>query len=39
MTYIVENNGVYGLTKGQFSATSDKGVQIEEGFGEPRPAH
>ncbi len=25
MTYIVENNGVYGLTKGQFSATSDKG--------------
>jgi 2-oxoglutarate ferredoxin oxidoreductase subunit beta len=25
MTYIVENNGVYGLTKGQFSATADKG--------------
>lgn len=25
MVYIVENNGVYGLTKGQFSATSDKG--------------
>lgn len=23
MTYIVENNGVYGLTKGQFSATAD----------------
>lgn len=23
MLYIVENNGVYGLTKGQFSATSD----------------
>src|SRR5215471_3759767 len=23
MTYIVENNGVYGLTKGQFSATTD----------------
>ena len=23
MVYIVENNGVYGLTKGQFSATSD----------------
>jgi pyruvate/2-oxoacid:ferredoxin oxidoreductase beta subunit len=22
MTYIVENNGVYGLTKGQFSATA-----------------
>ena len=25
MVYIVENNGVYGLTKGQFSATSDEG--------------
>ena len=25
MVYIVENNGVYGLTKGQFSATADKG--------------
>ncbi|MDI9547875.1 MAG: 2-oxoacid:ferredoxin oxidoreductase subunit beta [Chloroflexota bacterium] len=25
MTYIVENNGVYGLTKGQFSATADQG--------------
>jgi len=25
MTYIVMNNGVYGLTKGQFSATADKG--------------
>jgi 2-oxoglutarate ferredoxin oxidoreductase subunit beta len=25
MTYICENNGVYGLTKGQFSATADKG--------------
>src|SRR6185503_9253961 len=25
MTYIVENNGVYGLTKGQFSATADRG--------------
>lgn len=24
MTYIVENNGAYGLTKGQFSATNDK---------------
>ncbi len=24
MTYIVENNGTYGLTKGQFSATNDK---------------
>ena len=25
MVYIVENNGVYGLTKGQFSATVDEG--------------
>ncbi len=25
MVYIVENNGVYGLTKGQFSATSEEG--------------
>ncbi len=31
MTYIVENNGVYGLTKGQFSATSDKGSQAKKG--------
>ena len=27
MVYIVENNGVYGLTKGQFSATADKGSE------------
>ncbi len=25
MVYIIENNGVYGLTKGQFSATADQG--------------
>src|SRR6201998_3825422 len=31
MTYIVENNGVYGLTKGQFSATSDKGAKSRRG--------
>ncbi len=31
MVYIVENNGVYGLTKGQFSATSDKGAKIKSG--------
>ena len=29
MVYIVENNGVYGLTKGQFSATSDKGQSLK----------
>jgi len=31
MTYIVENNGVYGLTKGQFSATADKGAKNRRG--------
>ena len=29
MVYIVENNGVYGLTKGQFSATADQGQQLK----------
>lgn len=29
LVYIVENNGVYGLTKGQFSATSDKGQSLK----------
>ena len=31
MVYIVENNGVYGLTKGQFSATADKGSKAKRG--------
>src|SRR5688572_6366877 len=31
MLYIVENNGVYGLTKGQFSATSDRGSKSKRG--------
>ncbi len=31
MVYIVENNGVYGLTKGQFSATSDRGSKNKKG--------
>jgi 2-oxoglutarate ferredoxin oxidoreductase subunit beta len=31
MAYIVENNGVYGLTKGQFSATSDPGSKSKKG--------
>ncbi len=30
MVYIVENNGVYGLTKGQFSATADKGLKLKK---------
>lgn len=31
MVYIVENNGVYGLTKGQFSATADQGSASKRG--------
>jgi 2-oxoglutarate ferredoxin oxidoreductase subunit beta len=31
MIYIVENNGVYGLTKGQFSATADRGSKSKRG--------
>lgn len=31
MVYIVENNGVYGLTKGQFSATADQGSSSKRG--------
>src|SRR5215210_4333494 len=31
MVYVVENNGVYGLTKGQFSATADKGSVAKRG--------
>ena len=31
MLYIVENNGVYGLTKGQFSATADRGSKAKKG--------
>jgi 2-oxoglutarate ferredoxin oxidoreductase subunit beta len=31
MVYMVENNGVYGLTKGQFSATSDRGSKSKRG--------
>lgn len=29
MLYVIENNGVYGLTKGQFSATADMGQQLK----------
>ncbi len=29
LVYIIENNGVYGLTKGQFSATADKGQSLK----------
>ena len=30
MVYIIENNGVYGLTKGQFSATAEKGLALKK---------
>jgi 2-oxoglutarate ferredoxin oxidoreductase subunit beta len=38
MIYIVENNGVYGLTKGQFSATADAGSQLKTGVVNDLPA-
>ncbi len=31
MVYVIENNGVYGLTKGQFSATADQGSKSRKG--------
>ena len=38
ITYIIENNGVYGLTKGQFSATADKGSVMKGGKLNDMPA-
>ncbi|HEY3202145.1 MAG TPA: 2-oxoacid:ferredoxin oxidoreductase subunit beta [Thermoanaerobaculia bacterium] len=38
MVYIVENNGVYGLTKGQFSATADAGSRLKTGVVNDLPA-
>lgn len=35
MLYVVENNGVYGLTKGQFSATADEGSTQKSGEANP----
>jgi len=32
MLYVLENNGVYGLTKGQFSATADPGSKAKKGM-------
>ncbi|MDP2958955.1 MAG: 2-oxoacid:ferredoxin oxidoreductase subunit beta [Longimicrobiales bacterium] len=31
MLYVLENNGVYGLTKGQFSASADVGTKSKKG--------
>lgn len=38
ITYVVENNGVYGLTKGQFSATAEKGTVMKGGKINQMPA-
>ena len=38
MLYIVENNGTYGLTKGQFSATNDFGATAKKGAVNPYQA-
>jgi 2-oxoglutarate ferredoxin oxidoreductase subunit beta len=38
MIYIIENNGVYGLTKGQFSATADYGSKAKGGQMNDLPA-
>ena len=37
MLYVVENNGVYGLTKGQFSASSDIGSRSKKGEKNTQP--
>jgi len=38
MIYIIEDNGVYGLTKGQFSATADLGSKLKSGTVNELPA-
>ncbi len=38
MVYVIENNGVYGLTKGQFSATADPGSVLKGGAVADLPA-
>jgi 2-oxoglutarate/2-oxoacid ferredoxin oxidoreductase subunit beta len=37
MIYIIEDNGVYGLTKGQFSATADLGSKLKTGMANDLP--
>jgi 2-oxoglutarate ferredoxin oxidoreductase subunit beta len=37
MLYIIENNGVYGLTKGQFSASADIGTKAKKGETNQQP--
>jgi 2-oxoglutarate ferredoxin oxidoreductase subunit beta len=38
MVYVLENNGVYGLTKGQFSATAEMGAELRTGVVNDLPA-
>ncbi len=38
MLYVLENNGVYGLTKGQFSASADPGSLSKRGEANPMEA-
>src|SRR4029434_8415721 len=37
MAYLLENNGVYGLTKGQFSASADVGSKSKRGEANVQP--
>ncbi|MCC5795651.1 MAG: 2-oxoacid:ferredoxin oxidoreductase subunit beta [Chromatiales bacterium] len=37
MLYVIENNGVYGLTKGQFSASADVGSKAKKGEANQQP--
>jgi 2-oxoglutarate ferredoxin oxidoreductase subunit beta len=37
MLYVIENNGVYGLTKGQFSASADLGTKAKRGAENRQP--
>ena len=37
MLYVIENNGVYGLTKGQFSASADVGTKSKKGEANTQP--
>lgn len=38
IVYVIEDNGVYGLTKGQFSATADLGAKLKTGVVNDLPA-
>jgi 2-oxoglutarate/2-oxoacid ferredoxin oxidoreductase subunit beta len=37
LVYVIEDNGVYGLTKGQFSATADLGSKLKTGVANELP--